>query len=113
VIGELHDKGHGVYIVVGAGHMKKDYINVAKGVGLGDDDAHRIALQITHLNANLLRLSLGERAYKFLPTNTTDVISHSQRAKALKKVFVCGGTSRGSQLTGLRQTWRTRYTQTS
>lgn len=100
-IGKLHDEGHELYIVVGAGHMKKDYIQVVKGLNLHDNHAHNIAIQITHLNANLLRLALGERAYEFLPKSSAEVLSHSMKANATGKIFICGGTEPGQSTDGV------------
>jgi len=101
VIGRLHDEGHELYITVGGGHRKKNYQCVVNGLDLGSDCADKIAIQITHLNANLLKMAIGERAYGFLPTSTAEVLSHSMKSKAAKKIFVCGGTEPGQSTDGV------------
>ncbi|MBN2094571.1 MAG: UMP kinase [Candidatus Aenigmarchaeota archaeon] len=101
VLRKISDAGNSVYVVVGAGHVKNEYVGVLRGLGLPEEQGHDIAIQLTHLNANMLRYALEEKAHNWLPKSTEDVLIHAELAERNGKICVCGGTEPGQSTDGV------------
>ena len=83
-----------LFVVVGAGSIKKKYIDVVKGLGLDDNSADTIAIEITRLNALLISMALKEKSIGFIPRSEDEILSEISKISK-DNIFVCGGTKPG------------------
>ena len=86
---------HRLFIVVGGGGGARDYIAVARNLGIDEGTADEIGILVTRLNATLLIAALGDAAYPKVAE------SHSEAKKFAesKKIVVMGGITRARQRT--------------
>jgi len=82
---------HRLYVVVGGGGGARDYIAVARDLGIDEGTADEVGILVTRLNATLLIAALGEAAYPKVAE------SHSEAKKfgESKKIVVMGGITPG------------------
>ena len=82
---------HRVFVVVGGGGGARDYITVARKLGIDEGTADEIGILVTRLNAMLLIAALGDAAYPKVAE------SHSEAKKFAesKKIVVMGGITPG------------------
>jgi len=82
---------HRLFVVVGGGGGARDYIGVARDLGIDEGTADEIGILVTRLNATLLIAALGEAAYPKVAE------SHSEAKKfaEAKKIVVMGGITPG------------------
>jgi uridylate kinase len=82
---------HRLFVVVGGGGGARDYIAVARNLGIDEGTADEIGILVTRLNATLLAAALGEAAYPKVAE------SHSEAKKFAesKKIVVMGGITPG------------------
>jgi uridylate kinase len=82
---------HRLFVVVGGGGGARDYIGVARNLGIDEGTADEIGILVTRLNATLLISALGEAAYPKVAE------SHSEAKKFAesKKIVVMGGITPG------------------
>jgi len=82
---------HRIFVVVGGGGAARDYIDVARDLGIDEGTADEIGILVTRLNATLLIAALGEAAYPKVAE------SHSEAKKfaEAKKIVVMGGITPG------------------
>jgi len=100
VLSRIHENGNRLFVVVGAGSLKKKYIDVVKGLGLGNDSADTIAIEITHLNALLISMALKGKSPGQIPRNEEE-IEKIITDFPNDKIFVCGGTKPGQSTDGV------------
>ncbi len=82
---------HRLFVVVGGGGGARDYIALARNLGIDEGTADEIGILVTRLNATLLIAALGESAYPKVAE------SHSEAKKFAesKKIVVMGGITPG------------------
>jgi len=82
---------HRLFVVVGGGGGARDYIAVARKLGIDEGTADEIGILVTRLNATLLIAALGDAAYPKVAE------SHSEAKKfgESKKIVVMGGITPG------------------
>jgi len=82
---------HRVFVVVGGGGGARDYISVARKLGIDEGTSDEIGILVTRLNATLLIAALGDAAYPKVAE------SHSEAKKfgESKKIVVMGGITPG------------------
>ena len=51
-----------VFVVVGGGKTARDYIGIARGLGVSEALCDDVGIDVTRLNARLLIMALGEDA---------------------------------------------------
>ncbi len=85
---------HRLFVVVGGGGGARDYIAVARNLGIDEGTADEIGILVTRLNATLLIAALGDAAYPKVAE------SHSEAKKFAesKKIVVMGGITRARRL---------------
>lgn len=91
VLKEIRDDGNKVAVVVGGGENARKYVEVARGLGADEATCDQIGIEITHLNAELLILGMGEDAYPTPPRNMVEL----RNALQTDKVVVLGGLTPG------------------
>ena len=82
---------HRLFVVVGGGGAARDYIEVARDLGIDEGTADEIGILVTRLNATLLIAALGEAAYPKVAENH----SEAKKFAEAKKIVVMGGITPG------------------
>lgn len=79
---------HEIFVVVGGGRTARDYIGIARGLGVSEALCDDVGIDVTRLNARLLVMALGEDAYPVVPQNFRQALEFSSSGK----IIVMGGT---------------------
>lgn len=87
VLRDLTDK-HEIFVVVGGGKTARDYIGIARALGVSEAMCDEVGIEVTRLNAKLLIAALGEHAYPEVPYNFREALQFASS----KKIVVMGGT---------------------
>lgn len=90
ILGELYDGGRWA-IVVGGGEPARRYVQAARSLGLDEAAADSIAVQITRINARILSLLLGEKAYPAIP----ETLDQLREYASLGRIVALGGLQPG------------------
>lgn len=77
-----------VFVVVGGGKTARDYIGIARGLGVSEALCDDVGIDVTRLNARLLIMALGEDAYPVVPHNFREALEFASSSK----IIVMGGT---------------------
>jgi len=80
--------GHRIAVVVGGGHIAREYIETAKTLGLPRKDQDTIAIHASRLNAKLVGIKLGVPS---VPVSVNDMLSKLAR----NRIAVMGGLRPG------------------
>jgi uridylate kinase len=91
ILRAIKEKGHQVVVVVGGGKIAREFISVADGIGLSDDQKDEIAISISRLNARLIAWALGDNSSKGIPSTSRGVVE----ALTEGKIVVMGGLKPG------------------
>ena len=81
-------KEHDIFVVVGGGKTARDYIGMARGLGVSEAMCDDVGIEVTRLNAKLLILALRDYAFPEVPHNFRDALQFASS----KKIVVMGGT---------------------
>lgn len=79
---------HRLFVVVGGGKPAREYIGIARDLGVSEAACDDIGIDVTRLNAKLLILALGEDAYPKVARNFHEAMEFSVSGK----IVVMGGT---------------------
>lgn len=79
---------HKLFVVVGGGKPAREYIGIARGLGVSEATCDDIGIDVTRLNAKLLIMALGDDAYPRVATNFHEAMEFSVSGK----IVVMGGT---------------------
>ncbi len=88
---KLKKKDHELMVVVGGGSLARDFIKVAKTMGLNESDQDKIAINISRLFAQLLAMKLGDFGLKTVPTTVDEAAEGLKR----RKIVAMGGIRPG------------------
>jgi uridylate kinase len=88
---DLKKQGHEVAVVVGGGTLSREFINVAKDLGLEEESQDQIAISVSRLFAQLFLMKLGSLGCKTIPLTIED----AARCFRKRKVVVMGGLRPG------------------
>lgn len=80
-----------LYIVTGGGKTARYYINVGRELGADESFLDEMGIEVTRLNARLVIVALGDRAYHVPPKNYDEAL-HAGRTHS---IVVMGGVSPG------------------
>ena len=88
---DLKMQGHELAVVVGGGTLARDFIKVAKNLGLDERAQDEVAISVSRIFAQLLLKKLGELGCEAIPLTVEDAV------KCLRggKVAVMGGLKPG------------------
>jgi len=73
VFRSLRIQGHELVIIVGGGAPARQYIQLAKEMGLTDQEQDEVAISVSRLFAQLLAMQLGGLNWKVVPTSLETV----------------------------------------
>ncbi|RLE69025.1 MAG: UMP kinase [Thermoprotei archaeon] len=91
VLKRIKDMGHQLAVVCGGGKVAREYINVAKELGVNNTIADQIGILATFLNAYLIIAALGEYAYREPLKRVNDL----EKYMYTDKILVFGGNEPG------------------
>lgn len=78
-------------VIAGGGRIARHYIDLARSLGSDEANLDIIGIEVSRLNAKLLILALGDRAYSQVPKNLEEVAI----AVASGKIVIAGGLHPG------------------
>lgn len=88
---DLAKRGHSVAVVVGGGVLAREFIAMAKSLGLREEEQDELAISVSRLYAQLFLNVLGERGCDVLPLTVDDALHRLHQGK----VVVMGGLRPG------------------
>jgi len=88
---DLKMQGHEVAVVVGGGVLARDFIEVAKNLGLDERAQDEVAISVSRIFAQLFLKKLGELGCEVVPLKVEDAVKCLQDGK----VAVMGGLKPG------------------
>lgn len=91
VLRELKKKGHELVAVVGGGSVARDFIRIARDMGLSEFDQDEVAIRVSRLFAQLLAMRLRDLGLGSVPTSVDEAV---QELKT-RKIVVMGGVRPG------------------
>jgi uridylate kinase len=77
-----------IFVVVGGGTTARDYIRMARCLGVSEAMCDDIGIEVTRLNAKLLIAALGNYAYPVVPHNFREAMQFASS----NRIVVMGGT---------------------
>jgi len=86
----LNDK-HQIVIVVGGGRPAREFIQIAKDLGLDEPEQDEVAISVSRIFAQLISMRLGGHDWKDIPTSIVEAIEILQKRGAV----VMGGLRPG------------------
>lgn len=87
VLKDMADE-HELFVVVGGGKPAREYIGIARGIGVSEAACDDIGIEVTRLNAKLLIMGLGDNAYPRVAKNFHEAMEFGSSGK----IVVMGGT---------------------
>ena len=91
ILKELKAKGHELAVVVGGGALARDFIKIAKELGLEEKDQDDLAISISRLFAQLFTKTLGEFSCEKVPLSVEETVQCLEKGK----IAVLGGLKPG------------------
>jgi len=91
VIRRLSDEIHKMVIVVGGGRLAREFIQIAKDLGLDEPEQDEVAISISRIFAQLISMKLGGREWKDIPHSLADAKETLQK----RGIVVMGGLKPG------------------
>lgn len=88
---DLRRRGHELIVVVGGGSVARDFIEMAREMGLSEPKQDEVAISVTRLFAQLLALKLGDLAAERIPKLVGEAVSLLKNGK----IVVMGGVKPG------------------
>jgi uridylate kinase len=88
---KLVKSGHVVAVVVGGGALAREFIGVAKSLGLREAAQDEVAISVSRIYAQLFLNTLGEIGYDTVPTTIDDAVECLDGGK----IVVMGGLKPG------------------
>jgi uridylate kinase len=75
VIRSLRIQGHELVVVVGGGLLARDFIKIAKDLGLTEQEQDEVAISVSKMFAQLLALKLGGLEWKLVPSSIEEAVN--------------------------------------
>nr|MDO8134179.1 UMP kinase [Candidatus Njordarchaeum guaymaensis] len=88
---DLKKQGHELVVVVGGGKTARDFIDIARKMGLSEQDQDNLAISISRLFSQLLAKRLGTHGPEKVPTSIRQVVQLLDE----EKIVVMGGLRPG------------------
>lgn len=91
ILKRLKAEGHELVVVVGGGTLAREFIKIAKELGLAEKDQDDLAISVSRLYAQLFAKMLGKACCEKIPTSVEEAIKCLERGK----IAVLGGLKPG------------------
>jgi uridylate kinase len=91
VLRKLKDEGHDLAVVVGGGALARDFIKIAKKLGLKEEDQDDLAISVSRLFAQLFAKKLADLSCGKVPLNIEEAVKCIEKGK----IAVLGGLKPG------------------
>jgi len=91
ILKRLKAKGHVLAVVVGGGALAREFIKIAKELGLAEKDQDDLAISVSRLYAQLFAKMLGAEACEKIPTSVEEAAICLEKGK----IAVLGGLKPG------------------
>ncbi|MBS7615638.1 UMP kinase [Candidatus Bathyarchaeota archaeon] len=91
VLKKLKAKGHKLVVVVGGGALAREFIKIAKELGLPEQDQDDLAISVSRLYAQLFAKKLGEVGCGKIPSSVNETV----KCLGKGKLVVLGGLKPG------------------
>jgi len=91
VIRRLLDEKHQVVVVVGGGAPAREFIQIAKKIGLDEPEQDEVAISISRIFAQLISMKIGGRGWKDIPASLAEMKEILQN----RGIAVMGGLKPG------------------
>ncbi|MEM2112235.1 MAG: UMP kinase [Candidatus Bathyarchaeia archaeon] len=91
IIQNLRAQSHKLVVVVGGGSPARDFIKIAKDLGLTEQEQDEVAISVSKLFAQLLALKLGGLEWKSIPSSIEEAINILRK----RGIVVMGGLKPG------------------
>lgn len=91
IIQQLSDEKHQIVTVVGGGKPAREFIQVAKDLGLKEPEQDEVAISVSRIFAQLISMKLGGHDWKDIPTSIPEAIESLQK----RGIAVMGGLRSG------------------
>jgi len=88
---ELKEQGHELVVVVGGGSVARDFIGIARDMGLSEFDQDEVAIRVSRIFAQLLAMRLGDLGLGSVPTSIDEAVQGLKTGK----IVVMGGVRPG------------------
>ncbi len=88
---KLREQGHELVVVVGGGTVARNFIGVARNMGLGECDQDEVAIRVSRIFAQLLAMGLGDHGLGSIPTCIDEAVQGLKSGK----IVVMGGLKPG------------------
>ncbi len=86
-----------IYVVCGGGKIARYYIVTGRELSATEDQLDEMGIEVTRLNARLLQLALGDRAYDRVPHTIGGTASQGKKGR----IAIMGGTTPGHTTDGV------------
>lgn len=87
----LKKMDHELVVVVGGGSLARDFIKIARDMGLSEYDQDEVAISVSRLLAQLLAMRLGDLGLESVPTSVDEAVNGLKTGK----IVVMGGVRPG------------------
>ena len=91
ILKRLKAEGHVLAVVVGGGALAREFIKIAKELGLAEKDQDDLAIGVSRLYAQLFAKMLGAEACEKIPTSVEEAVKCLEKGK----IAVLGGLKPG------------------
>jgi len=91
IVRRLSDERHKIIIVVGGGRPAREFIQIARDLGLDEPEQDEVAISISRIFAQLISMRLGGHEWKDIPTSLVD----AKEALQKRGIVVMGGLKPG------------------
>ncbi|MEM3581097.1 MAG: UMP kinase [Candidatus Bathyarchaeia archaeon] len=91
ILKKLKAEGHTLAVVVGGGALARDFIKIAKELGLAKKDQDDLAISVSRIYAQLFAKMLGGLACEKIPTSVEEAVQCLEKGK----IAVLGGLKPG------------------
>ncbi|MEM3788523.1 MAG: UMP kinase [Candidatus Bathyarchaeia archaeon] len=91
ILKKLKAEGHTLAVVVGGGALAREFIKIAKELGLAEKDQDDLAISVSRLYAQLFAKMLGKAGCQKIPTSVEEAVQCLENGK----IAILGGLKPG------------------
>jgi len=88
---DLRRKGHEIAVIVGGGKLARDFIELARELGLSEQEQDELAISVSRLFAQALAMKVGGYAWRNIP----ETIEEAAKILSERGMVIMGGVKPG------------------